>query len=229
MRRSRFVLPALIVGSFTLAACTGATDESIEPAGTGGDDVTGGEIIVSGDLSGGTATTDADPAPTPAQSTTSPDPDASPGPSDTAAPGSTAAPTSSADGNGDGNAAQDEVVDEVEDEVVGDGPVLTTPGEGDGAAQAPGVGIVPIFFAIEATTTTACGGGGAGTVSLRWEVAGAETVDVAIGAADKIFRLGQPPAGTLDVPLDCAQGSRYFVVATNPEGTTMRSVTVAPG
>ncbi len=113
--------------------------------------------------------------------------------------------------------------------MVGDGPVLTTPGEGDGAAEAPGVGIVPIFFAIEATTTTACGGGGAGTVSLRWEVAGAETVDVAIGAADKIFRLGQPPAGTLDVPLDCAQGSRYFVVATNPEGTTTRSVTVAPG
>ena len=61
----------------------------------------------------------------------------------------------------------------------------------------------------------------------RWEVIGSEAVDIAIGSATKIFRLAQPPAGSLDVPLDCADGSTYFVVARNADGATTRSVNMA--
>jgi hypothetical protein len=115
-----------------------------------------------------------------------------------------------------------------EAELVGDGPVLTSPGD-DSTSESPGIGggLVPAFFALEATPTIDCSAADPGTAQLRWEVIGSETVDIAIGSATQIFRLAQPPAGTLDVPLDCADGSTYFVVASNAEGMTTRSVNLA--
>jgi hypothetical protein len=106
--------------------------------------------------------------------------------------------------------------------------VLTSPDD-NGASETPGIGgeLAPAFFALEATTSVACAVANPGTVELRWEVIGSEAVDIAIGSATKIFRLAQPPAGTLDVPLDCADGSTYFVVARNADGSTTRSVNLA--
>ena len=109
-------------------------------------------------------------------------------------------------------------------EPVGDGPVLTSPPQtaGDNGA------LVPVFFGFSATATTGCANADPGTVELKWEVIGTESVSIAIGTDTQVFRTGEPPAGSLDVPLDCAASSTYFVIATNPGGRTVRSATVAP-
>jgi hypothetical protein len=102
--------------------------------------------------------------------------------------------------------------------------VLTSPPQtaGDNGA------LVPVFFGFSATTTTGCSNADPGTVELKWEVIGTESVSIAIGTDTQVFRTGEPPAGSLDVPLACAASSTYFVIATNPGGRTVRSATVAP-
>jgi hypothetical protein len=123
-------------------------------------------------------------------------------------------------------------------EPVGDGPVLTTPPqptEGDPTQSETPIeptssngALAPVFFSFGATTTTRCDEADPGTITLQWEVAGTESVSVAIGTDSQIFRASQPPAGSLDIPLDCAAGGTYFVIAENPGGRTVRSATVAP-
>jgi hypothetical protein len=118
-------------------------------------------------------------------------------------------------------------------EPVGDGPVLTSPPqttEGDTTTEPASTNgaLAPVFFGFGAAATTGCADADPGTVTLQWEVAGTESVSVAIGTDSQIFRTGQPPAGSLDVPLDCAGDSTYFVIAENPGGRTVRSTTVAP-
>lgn len=210
---SRTVGIALSLGA--LAACTSSPADTIEPPDSGAGQVTGGEIIVGGDLNGDvsvetTGSTVEPPAPVSSSSVAATTTvAASTAPATTAKPRatSTTRPTTT------------------EAEVVGDGPVLTSPG----SAESPGVGggLAPAFFALEATPTVDCAAANPGTAQLRWEVIGTEAVDIAIGSATQIFRLAQPPAGTLDVPLDCADGSTYFVVASNGEGSTTRSVNLA--
>lgn len=198
-----------------LAACTSGSEDTIERPASSDGVVTGGQIIVSGDLSAG--------APNSSDATVAP-----PGP----ATSSPAAPTTPATRSSTTASTVPRpattTTTTTEAEVVGDGPVLTAPGR-DSTAATPGVGggLVPAFFAIEATATVACTTANPGTAQLRWEVIGTEAVDVALGSATNIFRNAQPPAGTLDVPLDCAIGSTYFVVATNAEGSTTRSVKLA--
>jgi hypothetical protein len=190
-----------------LAACTSSPADTVDVPNS-----SGGEVTVDGDLNGDVPAQTVEP-PAPASSSsvaaesTAAASDSAP---TTPRPATTTRPTAT------------------EAEVVGDGPVLTSPG-GNGTPETPGAGggLVPAFFALEATTTVACSAANPGTAKLRWEVIGTEAVDIAIGSATKIFRLAQPPAGTLDVPLDCADGSTYFVVASNAEGATTRSVNVA--
>jgi hypothetical protein len=196
-----------------LAACTSSPADTIEVPSSSGAEVTGGKIILSGDLNDDvpaetTASTVEPPAPASSSSvapeTRTASVETTPRPATTARPTTTDA------------------------EVVGDGPVLTFP-DADDTSETPGIGgeLAPAFFALEATTSVACAVANPGTVELRWEVIGSEAVDIAIGSATKIFRLAQPPAGTLDVPLDCADGSTYFVVARNADGSTTRSVNMA--
>ena len=109
-------------------------------------------------------------------------------------------------------------------EPVGDGPVLTSPPQTAGGNDP----LTPVFFDFTATAATGCAHADQGTVTLQWEVVGTESVSVAIGTDSQIFRTGEPPAGSLDVPLDCVAGSTYFVIAENPGGRTVRSTTVAP-
>lgn len=111
-----------------------------------------------------------------------------------------------------------------EPDPIGDGPVLS--GQPDGEAGAPSSGLAPAFFVFEAAREVECTPTASGTAILRWEVIGAETVDIAIGSADEIFRLAEPPAGALEVPLGCTDGSTYFVTASNADGSTTRSVHV---
>jgi hypothetical protein len=112
----------------------------------------------------------------------------------------------------------------VGDEPVGDGPVLTSPAQAAGGNDP----LAPVFFDFNAATATGCANADQGTVTLQWEVIGAESVSVAIGTDSQIFRTDEPPAGSLDVPFDCAASSTYFVIAANPSGRTVRSTTVAP-
>jgi predicted small secreted protein len=109
-------------------------------------------------------------------------------------------------------------------EQVGDGTVLISTPQAAGGNDA----LVPVFFDFIATVTTGCANTDQGTVKLQWEVIGTESVSIAIGTDSQILRAGEPPAGSLDVPLDCAAGSTYFVIAANPSGRTVRSATVAP-
>jgi hypothetical protein len=109
-------------------------------------------------------------------------------------------------------------------EPVGDGPVLTSPAQAAGGNDP----LAPVFFDFNAATATGCANADQGTVTLQWEVIGAESVSVAIGTDSQIFRTDEPPAGSLDVPFDCAASSTYFVIAANPSGRTVRSTTVAP-
>ncbi len=219
MRGPAFGILGIALSVSALAACTSTPEDTIEPPNSAGGEITGGEIIVGGDLNDDapietTSLTVEPPAPAtssttePAASTVAPNPATTRATTPATTPAITAQPTTT------------------EAEVVGDGPVLTSPGT-DGTSEAPGVGLVPAFFALEATPTVDCTAANPGTVQLRWEVIGSETVDIAIGTATQIFRLAQPPAGTLDVPLDCAEGSTYFVVASNAEGSTTRSVHLA--
>jgi uncharacterized protein YceK len=120
-----------------------------------------------------------------------------------------------------------------DDEPVGDGPVLTAPAQpagGDTASETPSASsnLTPVFFGFNATTATGCADADPGTVTLQWEVIGTESVSIAFGNESEILSSGQPAAGSLDVPLDCAEGSTYFVVAENPGGRTVRSTSVAP-
>jgi hypothetical protein len=217
MRRSlpRALGIALSIGA--LAACTSSPADTIEPP-TGSDAVTGGDIIVGGDLNDDVSrTADSTIAPpTPASSSTS-EPIATTRATSVATtpPPVTRPPTTVRPST-------------TEAEVVGDGPVLTAPGN-DGTSETPpaGGGLMPVFFAIEATPTIGCASSNPGTARLRWEVIGSEAVDIAIGSATSVFRLAQPPAGTLDVPLDCTTGSKYFVIASNDDGSTTRSVSLA--
>jgi len=115
-----------------------------------------------------------------------------------------------------------------DDDAVGDGPVLTNPiGDGD-AGESPGTqtGLTPVFFALVATTEVDCATADPGTVRLRWEVIGAEAVDVSVDFIGNIYSPDESPAGTIDLPLDCVSGSEYFVIAENPDGETIRSVSV---
>lgn len=111
-----------------------------------------------------------------------------------------------------------------DEEPVGDTPVLTSPPQSAGDEG----GLAPLFFGFDAVTSIACSDVDPGTVTLRWEAVGAESISVAIGTDTQIFQAEQSPAGSLDVPLDCAGGSTYFVIAENPAGRTVRSTTVAP-
>ncbi len=210
MRRpvSRTLGIALSLG--VLAACTSSPADTIEPPNS-----SGGEIIISGDLN------DDVPAATTGSTVEPP----APASSSTVAAETTAATSGSA--NTTPRPATTARPTTTEAEVVGDGPVLTSPG--DSTSESPGIGggLVPAFFALEATPTIDCSTANPATVQLRWEVIGSEAVDIAIGSTTGIFRLAQPPAGTLDVPLDCADGSTYFVVASNAEGSTTRSISLA--
>jgi hypothetical protein len=204
MRRPSSRTLGIALSLATLAACTSSPADTIELPNS-----SGGEIIVSGDLN------DDVPAETTGSTVQPPAPASS----------SSVAPTTSTASAATTTTPRPATT---EAEVVGDGPVLTSPGD-DSTSESPGIGggLVPAFFALEATPTIDCSAADPGTAQLRWEVIGSETVDIAIGSATQIFRLAQPPAGTLDVPLDCADGSTYFVVASNAEGSTTRSVNLA--
>lgn len=203
-----------------LAACTSSPADTIEAQNSSGGsrgEITGGEIIISADLNDGV----------PADTTGSTVAPPAPASSTTVAPSTSAAAAASTPTATTARVPETTRPTTTEAEVVGDGPVLTSPGEN--TSESPGLdgGLVPVFFALEATTTVDCATANPGAAELRWEVIGSEAVDIAIGSATKIFRLGLPPAGTLDVPLDCADGSTYFVVASNAEGATTQSAYLA--
>jgi cytoskeletal protein RodZ len=143
-------------------------------------------------------------------------------PTATNAPSATAALPQQAADNGDEPVGDAD--EPVGDEPVGDGPVLTSPAQAAGGNDP----LAPVFFDFNAATATGCANADQGTVTLQWEVIGAESVSVAIGTDSQIFRTDEPPAGSLDVPFDCAASSTYFVIAANPSGRTVRSTTVAP-
>lgn len=203
-------------------ACTSGAESTIDapPGLNGSDDVSGGEIIVSGDLTAGTTAPDPGDADTAAPTTTV-------APPATAAPSTSAAPTQSPAAT----TPSETTTVTTEAEPVGDGPVLTSPVGNDDSGESPGIGngLRPVFFALVATTVVECADADPGTVSLRWEVIGAESVDVSVGAIGDIRSPDEPPAGTIELPLDCATGSQYFVIAENPDGETIRSVTVGAG
>jgi hypothetical protein len=209
----RFVLNTLGLGMILVlaGACTSGPESTIDapPGLNGSDDVSGGEIIVSGDLAADTAAPDPGDADTIAPATTV-------APQATAEPSTSAAPTRSP---AETTPSESATVT-TEAEPVGDGPVLTSPVGNDDSGESPGIGngLRPAFFALEATT-----------VNLRWEVIGAESVDVSVGAIGDIRSPDEPPAGTIELPLDCTAGSQYFVIAENPDGETIRSVTVGAG
>lgn len=110
-----------------------------------------------------------------------------------------------------------------EAEIIGDGPVLS----GAPPDDPDQTGLVPVFFVFDAAITQPCGGD-FGTVTLRWEVIGTESVYVAVNDVDVPFLTDQPPAGLAEVPLDCERGNTYFVVAENPDGRSFQSVAIAP-
>ncbi len=231
----RFAVKTLSLGMVLVlaGACTSGPESTIDAPGgqNESDGVTGGEIIVSGDLTAGTAAGDDDTssgpvtesAPTTARSTsTTVRPTTQTTPQTTRAPASTVAR-----GNGSGGST----TTTTEAEVIGDGPVLTNSVGIDNSGESPGVGtgLRPVFFALEATTTVRCADADPGTVRIRWEVIGTESVDVSVGFVGNVRRPDEPPSGTADLPLDCATGSQYFVIAENPDGETIRSVSVAVG
>ena len=162
------------------------------------------------------------------ESAPTPQPDApastAPSSSDTTVPAaaSTSAPT--ATNAPSATAALPQQAADNGDEPVGDGPVLTSPAQAAGGNDP----LAPVFFDFNAATATGCANADQGTVTLQWEVIGAESVSVAIGTDSQIFRTDESPAGSLDVPFDCAASSTYFVIAANPSGRTVRSTTVAP-
>jgi len=199
MRRIALLISAL--GLIT-ASCTSTPEAAVEARST----VTNlGEIADS---------ENSESAPTP-----QPDTPASPAPSTTApAAASTSAPTAT-----DASSVTQTAGDN-DDQPVGDSPVLTSPAQTAGSNSA----LAPVFFDFNATAAIGCANADQGTVTLQWEVIGTESVSVAIGTDSQILRTGEPPAGSLDVPFDCAAGSTYFVIAANPDGRTMRSTTVAP-
>ena len=223
----RLVVNALGLGMILVlaGACTGGSESAIETTTGQGGGVTGGEIIVSGDLTAGssadsstdaaTATVDATVTTTAAATTIRP---ATTRPAST--PPTTRPPRS--DSGGSSTATTDAAV-------IGDGPVLNNPVGDDDFGESPGIGngLVPVFFVLEATTKVGCGTANPGSVTLRWEVIGAESVDISIGFVGDIRHPDEMPAGTIDLPLDCATGSQYFVIAENPDGETIRSVTVS--
>jgi hypothetical protein len=220
----RFVLNTLGLGMILVlaGACTSGSESTIDapPGLNGSDDVSGGEIIVSGDLAAGTAAPDPGDADTIAPATTV-------APQATVEPSTSAAPTRSP---AETTPSESATVT-TEAEPVGDGPVLTSPVGNDDSGESPGIGngLRPAFFALEATTVVECADANPGTVNLRWEVIGAESVDVSVGAIGDIRSPDEPPAGTIELPLDCTAGSQYFVIAENPDGETIRSVTVGAG
>ena len=216
-------------------ACTSGPESTIEAPleqnESGG--VTGGEIIVSGDLSAGAAADDADGSSSP-PSTIEPTAGtvAESPPTTTRSTSTTTRPTSqttrptASTVSGSNSGGSSTVTTEAE--VVGDGPVLTNPVGIDNSGESPGIGtgLRPVFFALEATTTVTCADATPGTVRLRWEVIGAESVDVSVRVIGNIRSADEPPSGTIDLPLDCTAGSQYFVIAENPDGETIRSVSV---
>ncbi len=215
------------------SACAGDPEATIGT--TSVDDVTGGEIIVSGDLTagspsdgGGDESTDA-AASTGEESTdgtTAPPTTVTTTTTRATTPPTTRAPSTTSSANNSSGGASTATT---EAPVIGDGPVLTVPVGIDDSGESPGVGtgLKPVFFALEATTKVACNIASPGTVSLRWEVIGVETVDIAVKTTGNIRSADQPPAGTIDLSLDCTNGSQYFVVAENPDGKTTRSVSVS--
>lgn len=230
----RFVVNSFGIGMVLVltGACATSPESAIDaPAGQdGADGVTGGEIIVSGDL----AADEGGPQPNP--TTASSDPTL-PSSSTTVRPTVTTSnmpstrppsPTTTRPPADDSNGSAGSPTATSEARVIGDGPVMTDPMRNGNSGESPGAdnGLRPVFFALEATTTVKCADTDPGSVRLRWEVIGAETVDISIGFVGDIRQADQPPAGTIDLPLDCQTGSQYFVVAENPDGETVRSVTV---
>lgn len=225
----RFAVNTLGLGMVLVlvGACTSGPESTIDvpPGQTDSDDVTGGEIIVSGDLDAGTAAADPGAGETAGAPATTSAPPATT--TSSAAPSTSAAPTPLPAVT----TPSETTTATTEAEIVGDGPVLTSPIGNDNSGESPGIGngLRPVFFALEATTVVECADADPGTVSLRWEVIGAESVDVSVGAIGDIRSPDEPPAGTINLPLDCTAGSQYFVIAENPDGETIRSVTVGAG
>ena len=206
MRRIVLLISAV---SLAAASCTSAPESTVEARSTVATIANVGEIANS-------ENNETAPEPQPASAAPS---TAVASPASTSAPLATVAPT--APPTVAPNPTQPATTSV---EPVGDGPVLTSPPQtaGDNGA------LVPVFFGFSATATTGCANADPGTVELKWEVIGTESVSIAIGTDTQVFRTGEPPAGSLDVPLDCAASSTYFVIATNPGGRTVRSATVAP-
>jgi len=214
-----------------LAACTSDPRDATEtPSG----DVSGGAIDEAGDLSADTiAATPPTEAPVQTFSTSPPLEVATTATADSVAATTSTITSDTTTTVGPTTTAAVDVTTTsatADSEVVGDGPVLTV-GIDDDSGESPGVqtGITPVFFALEATTEVDCTTADPGTVRLRWEVIGAETVDVSVAFVGNIFSPDESPAGTIDLPLDCSTGSEYFVIAENPDGETIRSVSVAVG
>ncbi len=103
-------------------------------------------------------------------------------------------------------------------------PVVTDPP----TTGAPSGDLVPFFYSFTAETIVDCSSASVGQVILTWEVLGADTVDIAIGSVDQIYRLGQPATASLGVPLNCNYTNTFLAIATNPDGTTVESISVAP-
>ncbi len=87
-----------------------------------------------------------------------------------------------------------------------------------------GGALLPAFFAFEVSEPGPCAES-APTVTLRWEVIGTESVDIAIGTVDAVHRADLSPAGSLTVPHPCPGPVSYFVVAENPDGRSVREAT----
>jgi hypothetical protein len=212
MRRIVLLISAI---NLIAASCTSAPEATVEARSPV---VSAGQMANSeNNESAPTPQPDAPASTAPSSSdTTVPAAASTSAPTATNAPSATAAlPQQAADNGG-------EPVDG--GEPVGDGPVLTSPAQAAGGNDP----LAPVFFDFNAATATGCANADQGTVTLQWEVIGAESVSVAIGTDSQIFRTDEPPAGSLDVPFDCAASSTYFVIAANPSGRTVRSTTVAP-
>ncbi|NND73855.1 MAG: hypothetical protein HKN44_02510 [Ilumatobacter sp.] len=110
-------------------------------------------------------------------------------------------------------------------------PTTTAAADVTVADAVVGGALVPAFFAFDVSDPGPCPEpseadaaaqpAAPAEVTLRWEVIGTESVDVAIGDVGAVYRAALPPAGSLTVAHQCPGPTSYFVVAENPDGRSV--------
>lgn len=63
------------------------------------------------------------------------------------------------------------------------------------------------------------------TVTLSWDIAGADSVYVATGNVDGVYEGGLPAAGSIELFVPCPDTQTYYVVAENTAGRTVMEAT----